>query len=149
MSRTLSAPSVGRKRPIPLDDVQHIVLEDMSWSFYERMLKEIGDRPIRVTYDDGRLEIMSPLSEHEIIKKFIGRMIEMLTFVMGIELSSLGSTTFRRRERRKGLEPDECYFVQNATKVRGVKRWNPKKHPPPDLAVEVDIISRSIDREAI
>ena len=92
---------------------------------------------------------MSPLSEHERLKKFIARLLEMLTFVLDINMSSGGSTTFRRKEKLKGLEPDECYFFKNATKMRGVKRWNPAKHPPPDLAVEVDIMSRSIDREPI
>ncbi len=147
MSRVLTQTPPGRHWEIA--EREHIVLYDVSWKFYEHLLQEIGDRPIRVTYDEGRLEIMSPLSEHERLKKFIARLLEMLTFVLDINMSSGGSTTFRRKEKLKGLEPDECYFFKNATKMRGVKRWNPAKHPPPDLAVEVDIMSRSIDREPI
>lgn len=128
---------------------QHIVLENISWGFYERLLKEIGDRPIRMNFDNGRLEIMSPLSEHERIKKFIARLLEMLTFILKIDMSSGGSTTFRHKDLRKGLEPDECYFFKNADRMRGVTRWNAKRHPPPDLAIEVDILSRSVDREPI
>src|SRR4051812_24072864 len=149
MSRTLSQ-LPKRLEKWAFNEVQHIVLDDVSWAFYEHVLKEIGDRQIRVTYDDGRIEIMSPLSEHEMAKKPIARLLEMLTFVLDIEICSSGSTTFRRKEKRKGLEPDECYFFgENAVKIRGVRRWNPKKHPPPDLAIEVDITSRSIDREPI
>jgi Uma2 family endonuclease len=95
------------------------------------------------------MEIMAPLYEHERAKKFIGRMIETLSLETRRQMSSAGSATFRRREKQKGLEPDECYFFESAPKMRGVKRWNPKVHPPPDLAVEIDIFSRSIDREPI
>jgi Uma2 family endonuclease len=147
MSRTLT--QIHHRRDWSIDDRQHIVLDDVSWNFYEQVLKEIGNRPLRVTYDEGRLEIMSPLREHEKPKKLIGRLIEMLTFLLNMEMDSGGSTTFRRKDKLKGFEPDECYFIKNAAKMRGVKRWNPKKHPAPDLIVEVDITSRSIDRESI
>ena len=144
MSRTLS-----RTPRFSLDDVQHLVLEDVSWELYEKLLSDIGDRPIRVTYDDGRMEIMSPLPEHERSKKLIGRMIEALTFELGIEMVSLGSTTFRRREKRKGLEPDECYYFRDELKMRGKRRLDLKVDPPPELVVEIDITARSIPREPI
>ena len=130
-------------------DEQHIVLDDVSWSFYEHVLDQIGDRPIRVTYDDGSIEIMSPLPEHEVVKKAIGWLIQVLAVELGIPILAYGSTTFRRKSKKAGLEPDECYYLQNAPKVRGMKRFNPSIHPAPDLAVEVDILSRSIEREPI
>jgi Uma2 family endonuclease len=83
-------------------------MEDASWDLYEKLLRDIGDRPIRVTYDDGRMEIMSPLPEHERPKKLVGRMIDMLAFEMNRPMASLGSTTFHRKEKAKGLELDEC-----------------------------------------
>jgi Uma2 family endonuclease len=144
MTRTISGPPI-----ISLDDVQHFVLEDASWYLYERLLRDIGDRPIRVTYDDGRMEIMSPLPEHERPKKLIGQLIEMLTFQIGMPRVSFGSTTFRRRDKAKGLEPDECYYFKNEAKMRGRKRLDLKKDPPPELVVEIDIMSPSIPREPI
>ncbi len=92
-----------------LDEIQHFVMEDASWELYEKLLRDIGQRPIRVTYDQGRMEIRSPLPEHEKPKKLLGRMIEALTVELDMPVASLGSTTFRRREKAKGLEPDECY----------------------------------------
>src|ERR1700709_477254 len=106
MSRAISRPLP--KPRVSLDDIQHFVLEDASWELYEKLLRDIGSRPIRVTYDEGRMEIMSPLPKHEDGKRLIGGMIEMLTFVLNMPVKSLGSTTFRRREKAKGLEPDEC-----------------------------------------
>jgi Uma2 family endonuclease len=152
MSRTLSHPASSRPSASPsmsLDDVQHIVLDGVSWDFYERLLREIGGRPLRVTYDQGRMEIMSPLPEHERPKTVIARLIEMLTYELDMPMLGLGSTTFRRKDKAKGLEPDECLYFRDEVRMRGCKRWNPKKDPPPQLVVEIDITSRSIDREPI
>jgi Uma2 family endonuclease len=151
MNRIATRPRArGRRRPPSfLDDVQHMVLEDVSWDFYELLLKELGDRPIRVTYDRGRLEMMSPLPEHEQGKKIIGRMIETLTVELGMEVASFGSTTFRREDAEKGLEPDECYYFKSERTMRGRKRWNPKKDPPPELVVEMDVTRRSVAREPV
>jgi Uma2 family endonuclease len=126
-----------------------MVLEDVSWNFYELLLKELGDRPIRVTYDRGRLEMMSPLPEHEDVKKTIDRLILGISMETGIEFKSLGSTTFRRRDRDRGLEPDECYYFKEHKRMRGRNRLNLKKDPPPELVVEVDITHRSIAREPV
>ena len=147
MTRILSRPS--HVPAISLDDVQHFVMEGASWELYDRLLRDIGDRPIRVTYDTGRLELMSPLPEHESPKKFIGRMIEMLTFELMMPVSCLGSTTFRRKDKAKGLEPDECYYFKNERLMRARKRLNLKKDPLPELVVEIDITSRSVPREPI
>jgi Uma2 family endonuclease len=130
-------------------DQQHLVMDEVSWSFYEHVLGEVGDRPIRVTYCDGTIEIMSPLPEHEIVKKAIGWLLETLAVELNIPMLAFGSTTFRRKNKRVGLEPDECYYLHNADKVRGMKRFNPAVHPPPDLAIEIDVTSRSIARQPI
>ena len=147
MTRILSQPL--NVSPPQLDEVEHFVLEDASWELYEKLLKDIGERPIRVTYDDGRLEIMSPLPEHERPKEFLGRIIEMLSFELNRPVACLGSTTFRRRDKAKGLEPDKCYYFRDEAKMRGRKRLNLRKDPPPELVVEIDITSRSIPREPI
>ena len=153
MPQALSTPRRRRRaRPTSrptLDDVQHIVLEDASWELYEALLRDIGDRPIRINYDQGRLEMMSPLPEHERPKKLIGRLIEALTEERGMEVASLGSTTFRRKDKSKGLEPDECYYFKNERKMRGRTRLNLKTDPPPELVVEIDITHRSVEREPI
>lgn len=130
-------------------DQQHIVLDDVSWSFYERVLDELDNRPTRVTYSHGKIEIMAPLPEHELPKKAIGRLIEALAVELRIPMTAFGSTTFRRQDKGSGLEPDECYYLHNAPRVRGMKRFDPMIHPAPDLAIEIDITSRSIPRQPI
>jgi Uma2 family endonuclease len=134
---------------IPFNEQQHLVLHDVSWDLYKQLLREIGDRPIRMTFDNGSLEIMSPLPRHEKWGNRIGRMIEILSLELNLPIEPLGSTTFKRKKLGKGLEPDECYYVQHADAVRGKDRLDLAVDPPPDLAVEVDITSRSIKRQPI
>ena len=135
--------------PQLLEDVQHFVLEYANWELYEQLLKTVGNRPIRLTYDHGTLEIMSPLPEHDQPKTIIGRMIETLAFERSMEIASYGSTTFKSRKKSVGLEPDESYYFRDEKKMRGRKRINLQKDPPPELVVEIDITSRSIAREPI
>jgi len=133
-----------------LIDQQHIVLDDVSWEFYEHLLEEVGDRPIRVTYDSGSLEIMAPLNIHEHWSSRIGLLIEIMCLERDINVLPSGSTTFRRKDREKGLEPDECYYFSNIDAMRHKRgEMDLAKYPPPDLAVEIDITSRSIAREPI
>jgi|SRR5690349_17839788 len=92
---------------------------------------------------------MSPLPEHERIKKAIARLLETLALERGIPMSAFGSTTFRREDKEAGLEPDECYYLGNEAAVRGMKVFDPSVDPPPDLAIEVDVRHRSTPREPI
>src|ERR1700677_3748807 len=101
---TLAAPS-------SLVDQQHIVLDYMSWEFYERLLEEAGDRPLRITYHNGSIEIMAPLEAHEYGKKRISQLIEGMCQERDIDIVPGGSITFKSREKEAGLEPDECYYV--------------------------------------
>jgi Uma2 family endonuclease len=147
MTRAASQASDRRRRHgWSLDDVQHIVLDNVSWELYEHLLKEIGDRPIRLTYDSGDLEIMSPLPEHEDISRMLCFMVLELALASDRPARMLGSTTFRRKLLKRGLEPDECFYIQSLPRVRGRRRLALPKDPPPDLAIEVDITGRSLDR---
>ncbi len=134
---------------IPLHQQQHIVLDWMSWDFYEHVLRAIGGKPIRVTYDKGSIEIMSPLPEHEYVLEAIGAVLDVMTVERGITMARFGSTTFRRPDLERGLEPDRCYYLRNAHLVREMREFDPIIHPPPDLAIEVDIIHRIIERAPI
>ncbi len=135
---------------IDLDQHQHIVLDDVSWEFYEHLLEEIGNRPIRVTYCDGRIEIISPLPKHGRWGSRVGRLVEMLCAERNIAMVPGGAITLRDKAKKVGLEPDECYYLTNcevANQIDGP--FDAAIHPPPDLAVEVDITRRSIAKEPI
>ncbi len=128
---------------------QQFVFYEVDWKFYDLVLGRLADRPVFVTYDRGSLEIMSPSEKHESFTKLIGRMIEAATEEWNIPVYGCRSTTFRREDLDRGLEPDECYYIQNEALVRTVEEIDLTRDPPPDLAIEVEISRRLLDREGI
>lgn len=127
-----------------------VVLSNISWQTYQCLLSDFECEPAtRLTYDHGTLEIRMPLAPHETYKKILGRLIEAATEELDIEIRSLGSLTCSREDLARGLEPDQCYYIQNESKVRGLQHIDLAKLPPPDLAVEIDITSSSLDRFSI
>jgi Uma2 family endonuclease len=133
---------------VPVAGEQRILLHGVSWQTYETLLREVG-RSTRLTYDRGMLEIMTPSHGHENYSRLLGRFIETMTEELNIPIHSGGSTTFRREAPQRELEPDECYWVQRESTMRGKKEFDPETDPPPDLALEVDITSSSLDRMSI
>ena len=122
---------------------QRLLMQDVTWQEFETILEELGDhRSVRLAYDNGTLEMMMPLPEHEDDKEIIGDLIKALLEELDIEFRSLGSTTFKKRQTQ-GLETDQCFYIQNEVAIRGKKRINLSVDPPPDLAIEIDATSRT------
>ncbi|MCU0546507.1 MAG: Uma2 family endonuclease [Oscillatoriaceae cyanobacterium Prado104] len=129
---------------------QRTLLENISWSTFETLLDEIGDkRGYRIAYDEGMLEIMAPIYQHEHYKIQSARFIVILAEELDIEIKSAGSTTLKRKIVKKGIEPDNCYYIQNEPAVRGAQELDLETAPPPDLAIEIDITSSSLNKFAI
>ena len=124
-----------------------ILLKNISWKTYESLLNELTQQGgIRLTYDRGNLEIMTPLAPHEKYKKILGRFVESVSDELNVEICSLGSLTCRREDLARGLEPDQCYYIQNENVVWDKEQIDLNQDPPPDLVVEIDVTSSSIDR---
>jgi Uma2 family endonuclease len=140
--------TVERAERIGLDE-QRFLLQNVGWQVYDLFLRELGDRPIRLTYSRGDLELMTPSTIHEKYARFLGRLIEVLTVEMGIEVCNLGSMTCRVEDLDRGLEPDECFYIHNEPAIREKSKIDLSVDPPPDLAIEIDITSSSIDRQEI
>jgi Uma2 family endonuclease len=121
-----------------------LVLQGVSWEDYEQLLEDLIDRPgVRVTYDRGKLEIMSPLSEHEEYKELITRMIDRLCDELDLNVEPRGSTTWKRKRDAKGTGPDTCFYIANAERIIGKRKIDLDIDPPPDLAVEIDATNES------
>ncbi|MGH9677265.1 MAG: Uma2 family endonuclease [Candidatus Acidiferrum sp.] len=125
---------------------QRLLLDSVSWEDYSRLLRALADRRIRLTYDRGTLEIMTPTPEHERFKHLLRRLIDVLTEELKLKSAGFGSMTCRRRKRRRGLEPDECYYIANQHLVRQFDHIDLRRDPPPDLALEIDVTNSSLDR---
>lgn len=121
-----------------------VFLEDVTWEEFETILDELGEhRASRVAYENGILEIMTPLPEHETGKLFITDFIGILLEELDIDFYPLGSTTFKNEDMLTGIEPDNCFYIQNEAAVRGKERLDLSVDPPPDLALEIDVTSRT------
>ena len=131
--------------------VQRFVFPDASWDFYTSTLYELEAQGLhtRVTYDDGWMELMTTGDNHERAKKVIARLIEQYSLEMDIPALGLGQITCRRKDLRKGLEPDECYYVRTEPPPMSQGELDLLTYPPPDLAVEVEITRGSIPRQPI
>jgi Uma2 family endonuclease len=124
-----------------------ILLTNISWKTYESLLNELTQQGgIRLTYDRGNLEIMTPSAPHDGSKKILGRLVESVSEELNVEIRSLGSLTCRREDLARGLEPDQCYYIQNEDVVWDKEQIDLNQDPPPDLVVEIDVTSSSIDR---
>jgi Uma2 family endonuclease len=129
---------------------QKVILSGVSWDTYSRLLAEHDDSPgTRFNYDDGALEIMVLSPEHERLKQTLATLVELVAAELEIDVDGVGSTTFRREEFAKGFEADASFYVQNAGQVAGKKRIDLRVDPPPDLAIEIDITSPSLNKFAI
>lgn len=126
---------------------QRVVLSNVSWETYERLLEDHLDSSApRFTYDRGMLEIMSPSPEHESYNRNIALLVEILAEELDVDVYDLGSTTFRREDLERGFEPDSCFYIQNEESICGKDRIDLSVDPPPDLVIEVDITSPSINK---
>ena len=127
-----------------------LILTDVSWEEYEQLLTDLGDGyAVRITYNQERLEITRATSMHECLKEATSYLASTLAEATGVELESGGSTTFRQEWLERGVEPDACFFVQNATRIIGRDVIDLRTDPPPDIVVEIDVSHESTGKLVI
>ena len=121
----------------PHEGEQRLVLRGVPWRDYLVLSDLLSDRPgLHLTYLEGTLEIMTTSPAHEKLKKMIARLLELYVLERDISVIGIGSATFRREEKLRGLEPDECYCI-------GAEK------PFPDLAIEVVVTHPDVDKLAV
>lgn len=133
---------------VPIQTIQltpgsHITIPNLSWEDFEQILIDLGEkRRSRISYYKGTLEIMSPLALHERPHRIIADIIKTILDIQGRDWEDFGSTTLKR-PKIAGLEPDTCFYIQNAQRVQGCTDLDLKQYPPPDLAIEADVTSKT------
>ncbi len=131
-------------RQLTVPPGQRLLIHDLDWSEFEAILDELGEnRASRIAYSDGILEIRMPSPKHEREKSIIGDVVKILLEELEIDCECFGSTTFKRQAMKYGIEPDECFYIQNHQTMIGKDRLDLSMDPPPDLAIEVDITSKT------
>jgi Uma2 family endonuclease len=144
----MSTASTVESRVLEDHGDQRVVLRDVGWMDYTTLLRVRGERPIpKMVYLDGSLLLLSPSLYHEWLKERLGLLFMVLVEELDIPCIMAGSTTLRRRSRRGGVEGDQTYYLSHLDQIRGKKKLNLKRDPPPDLAIEA-VVTHEAD-EAI
>jgi Uma2 family endonuclease len=135
----------------PREKSTAVLLKGIGWETYASLREELdrSSQHMYLTYDRGALEIMAPSPFHEKYKGLIGRYLEIMSLELNIPIASFGSTTFKREDLERGLEPDECDYIQHEPLMGAKSDIDLLKDPPPDLAIEMDYSPHALDRESI
>lgn len=133
----------------PAPDEQRLALSGISWSKYENLLQVFEGRHIHLTYRCGEIEFRTVSMRHERAKKILARLIEALTEEWNVAIAGLGNTTYKREDLERGLEPDECWYIQHEEQMRNRDEIDLTIDPPPDLVVEVEVSRSVMDRMEI
>jgi Uma2 family endonuclease len=132
---------------LPSQVSQRLILHGVSWATYQRLLDDFKDsHAAHFAYDRGVLEIMVLSSKHERPNRTLALLVEVLAEELNMDVQRLGSTTFTREDLNKGFEPDSCFYIQNEARVRGKDEIDLAVDPPPDLVIEIDITSPSLNK---
>jgi len=123
-----------------------VLLRNVSWETYERLLAEnVNVAGTRFFYDEGNLEIMVVYIGHEMPNRTLARIAEITALETGRDFTASGSTTFKREDLEKGFEPDSSFYFRHAAAIRGKDKTDLATDPPPELIIEVDITSSSLN----
>jgi Uma2 family endonuclease len=131
---------------VPTEGERRVVIRGVGWQGYQALLSLVGNQPVRLTYDRGDVELMSPLFKHERNRSLLARMVEILTEELGIPLMSAGATTLKREDLDRGLEADASFYVGDLFRVRDTDNLDLAIDPPPDLAIEIEITRSVLNR---
>jgi Uma2 family endonuclease len=125
---------------------ERFVLRGVDWKVYDGIRRALENHPTRLSFDGRNIELVSPSPIHESYGRMFGCLLSALALELDIEVRGGRSTTFRRQDVPRGLEPDDCYWIQNERAVRGKAEIDLSVDPPPDLAIEIEISRSAVDR---
>jgi Uma2 family endonuclease len=121
-----------------------LTIDEISWDEFEAIQAAFDERPgIRVAYCDGTLELVSPLPAHERPNRIIADIVKAILDAQQRDWEDFGSSTLRRQPKLAGVEPDTALYIQNAERMRDCLRFDLEIDPPPDLAIESDLTSKT------
>lgn len=143
----LAATPVREQTPVIPE--QSFVVRPTTYASYCAISEHLSAARVRMTYHRGRLEFLTLSRLHERLSGLLGRLVEALTEELNIPCATAGSTTLRREDADGGLEPDQCYYLENEPKMRGRDELDLKVDPPPDFAIEVEVSRTAISRMAV
>jgi Uma2 family endonuclease len=132
-----------------------VVVHDVTWDVYESIVASIGEgENCRVAFDGKDIEMMSIGPFHDLLKSRTDAFIAIVAGELAIEREVVGSTTWKRKRIKRGIESDLSYYFDSAkiaacALAASQSSNDVTDYPNPDLAVEIDISPSQIDRPGI
>ncbi|MGE0820833.1 MAG: Uma2 family endonuclease [Candidatus Binatia bacterium] len=143
---TEMVPPAGHRAPLS-EPTQRLILRGVSWATYQQLLDDFKEsHAAHFAYDRGVLEIMVLSTKRERPNRTLALLVEVLAEELNMDVQRLGSTTFTREDLAKGFEPDSCFYIQNESRARGKEAIDLAVDLPPDLVIEIDITSPSLNK---
>jgi Uma2 family endonuclease len=136
-------------KTVAIGDGQRFLLRNIGWDGYESLLRIVGDQPVRLTYDRGDVELMSPLAKHERKKSLLGQFVRVLARELQLPVMPMGSSTWKREDLDRGLEADESFYLGDLDRLADPDLIDLAVDPPPDLAIEIEITKSALARISI
>ena len=133
----------------PLSKEDRNVLNEVAWRTYMELRENPENYHLRMTYDQGALEFTSPSARHKGFSRILDLLISDWTEELNIPVRGLRQMTCKREDIAKGLEPDDCYYVQTEPEMRNKLEVDLAVDLPPDLAIEVEVSRSSIKKMPI
>jgi len=141
MSMATATATAILKPPREAEGGQCVEFPAVGWKGYLTLLRLRGERATpRMVYLDGTVWLMSLSFPHERMKERFGWLLLVLIEEFDVPCIPAGSTTFRRRAKKGGVEGDQTYYLANEARIQGKGHKDNidlSTDPPPDLAIEV------------
>ena len=134
---------------IDIEPAERFVFDEVDWDFYERVLEKVGGRRVFVTFDGERLEVMSPSWQHDKYGDRLAELVRIMLKELRIPFEGGGSFTLKEPGANRGLEADQWFYIEHAGAIRGKRNIDLTTDPPPDLAIEIEVTRRLLDRVGI
>ncbi len=123
-----------------------LTVDGVTWEEYEKL--GLDQRPgLRITYDQGRLELVTTSAGHERCARFFDLLFLVLAEVSEMKIESVGGATQEKKRSERAVEPDCSFYIGNIERIlnnEGV--LNLEVDPPPDIVVEIDKAGQSLDK---
>ncbi len=125
------------------------VFYGVEWEDYVEFTKETLNRTdLELTYNRGVLRINMGIGlKHENLSRFLHNIITLIALHLKLNIIPAGSTSLVSNRVRKGSDPDESYYIENA-EIVGLRNrlFDDEKDIPPDLVVEIDQSHKSDEK---
>ena len=146
---TVNGPVSASARGLHVEPLQRFVFSNVTWREFEAFCAALPEPHFHLAYDGSKLEIMAVSKLHGLLRRLLTRMFDILTEELNVPMQSSGDFTLRREDIERGIEADECFYLENESRIRGKDEIDLAVDPPPDLAIEVEVTHSVLDRLAI